>query len=97
MTVEETNRFVDSMTWEDSTVMLHGRLFWCLGLCYDAKDGQYSLMVYEDDPKTNEFVKELFRYASDSRDDCMKHFLEDKYWDGKSFYEVAHDMEWIDL
>ena len=39
----------------------------------------------------------MLLYASDSRDDCMKHFVEDKYWDGKSFWEVAPDMEWIDL
>ena len=97
MNTEEIDRFVDSMTWEDSTIMLYGRLFWCIGLCYCPKKKQYHLMVYEDDPDTNKWVRDVFYYESASRDDCMKHFLEDKYWDGKSFYEIARDMEWIDL
>ena len=97
MTTEQVNRFIDSMTWEDSTVMLYGRLYWCLGLCYDIERSKYSMMVYEDDPSTKRWVRDLFSYESNSRDDCMKHFLEDKYWDGKAFYEVAPDMEWIDL
>lgn len=50
-----------------------------------------------DTPKTDDFTRMMLSYSSNSKEDCMKHFLEDKYWDGKSFYEVAPDMEWIDL
>ena len=97
MTTEETNRFVDSMTWEDSTIRLNGRVYWCLGIARYPTDEKLHIQVYEAAPVTYEATRTLLDYASDSRDDCMKHFLEDKYWDGKSFYEVAHDMEWIDL
>ena len=96
MTTEEVNRFVDCVTYEDCTVRLYGHIYWCLGLAR-YPDGKIYAQVYEDKPDTHEFVRELLSYGSDSYDDCMKHFLEDKYWDGKSFYEVAHDMEWIDL
>ena len=97
MTTEETNRFIDCMTYEDGTVMLKGRLFWCLGVTYDENQKLYRIQIYEDDPQTKEYIGEIFKYESHSCDDCMKHFLEDKYWDGLSFYEVAHEIEWIDL
>lgn len=96
MTTEEANRFLDSMTWEDNTVRLYGEVFWCLGLA-QYPDGKIHIQVFEAKPITYEGGRDLLSYASDSRDDCMKHFIEDKYWDGKSFWEVAPDMEWIDL
>ncbi len=96
MTTNEITDFIDSMTWEDSTVRLYGKVYWCLGLGL-YPDGKYHIQVFEGDPVTYEGIRDLLRYSSDSKDDCMKHFLEDKYWDGKSFYEVAPDMEWIDL
>lgn len=97
MTSEEIAAFIDSITWEDCTVMLYGKLYWCLGLARYPIDNKIHIQVYEDDPVTYELIRDMLDYASDSRDDCMKHFLEDKYWDGKSFSEVAPDMEWVDL
>lgn len=97
MTTQETKDFIDSVTWEDCTALLHGHLYWCLGLARYPKDQKIHIQVYEAHPSSHEFIRELLDYASDNRDDCMKHFLEDKYWDGKTFYEVAPDMEWIDL
>ena len=97
MTREEINRFIDSMTWEDYAVRLYDRLYWCIGLCYNPALSKYSIYVFEADWQTYNSIRDLFAYSSSSRDDCMKHFLEDKYWDGKSFYEVAPDLEWIDL
>ena len=97
MTTEEMTDFIDSMTWEDCTVRLYNKLYWCLGVARYPKDGKLRIQVFEADPITYEGVRDLLSYASDSTDDCMKHFLEDKYWDGKSFYEVAADMEWVDL
>lgn len=96
MTAEETRNFIDCVTWEDCTVRLYDRVYWCLGLARYPKDNKIYTQVYEENQTTHEFVRDLLSYASDSKDDCMKHFLEDKYWDGKSFYEVAPDMEWID-
>ena len=97
MTAKEATDFIDSVTWEDCTVRLHGKLYWCLGLARYPSDNKLRIQVFEEDPVTREWIRYLLNYASDSKDDCMKHFLEDKYWDGKSFYEVAPDMEWIDL
>lgn len=97
MTAKEIDEFVHSMTYEDAAVSLHGRLFWCLGLTYDAARNEYAISVYEDNPGTGEWVRDVFKCKSAFRDECMRHFLEDRYWDGKSFHEIAHDLEWAEL
>ena len=50
----------------------------------------------EIDPSSCKGIRDMLLYSSIDYDDCMKHFIEDKYWYGRSFWEVAHDMEWID-
>lgn len=97
MTIEETRNLIDSLTWEDCTVKLYGKIYWCIGLARYPKDNKFHISVLEADPVTYEGKRDLLSYASDNKEDCMKHFLEDKYWDGKSFYEIAPEMEWIDL
>lgn len=97
MTNAEIDDFIDCMTWEDCTVRLYGKTYWCLGLARYPGDGKVRIQVFEANPVTHEGIRDLLSYASDSRNDCMEHFLNDRYWDGKSFHEVAPDMEWIDL
>jgi len=97
MTSDEMRNFIDCVTYEDCTVKWKGSIFWCLGLTYNSEKGEYCIEVYEERPGTREFVRGLMRYTSKSQDECMRHFLEDGYWDGKSFYEVAAEMEWVDL
>ena len=97
MTALETNRFIDSLTFEDNTVRLYGRVYWCLRVSWNEKAGRHYFTVFECDKESYEWIRGLLLYESESFDECMRHFLEDKYWDGKSFYEVAPDMEWIDL
>mgnify|MGYP006982601910 FL=1 len=43
-------------------------------------------------------MKEEVFYSRKSTDmsDCLDHLLEDKYWDGKCFYEVEKFMKWGD-
>lgn len=96
MTTEEIARFVDGMTYEDYRVRLYGKTYQCLGLTFYPTRGKTAIQVGEVIPDDYGWSRVLLDYESDSRDECMKHFLEDKYWDGKSFYEVAPDMEWID-
>ncbi len=97
MTTEEANNFIDCVTYEDCTIQLYGHIYWCNGLSR-YPDGKYHILVYElDKNDIYKWVRDILDYGSNSRDDCMKHFVEDKYWDGKSFWEVAQAMEWIDL
>lgn len=97
MTSEEMRNLIDCVTHEDCTVQPNGGIYWCLGMTYDPDKDEYCIEVYEEKSDTHEFIRNLLRYQSKSKDECMKHFLEDKYWDGKSFYEIAPDMNWVDL
>lgn len=95
MNADEISCFVDCMEWEELYISLHGRDYWCRGVEKRSKDGKYAIEVFEVDPDTHEFVRELLDFTGDTPDECMRHFLCDNYWDGKSFYEVASDIEWI--
>ena len=97
MTALETKEVVDSVTHEDCTVRLRGRVYWCCGLTSDLETSEFSLYVYECDAHTHAWLRDVFCRTDSTREACMRHFLEDRCWDGKSFYEVAPDMEWIDL
>ncbi|MDO5462902.1 MAG: hypothetical protein Q4F99_05400 [bacterium] len=97
MTADETRRFLDCLTYEDNTIKLYGKVYWCLGVTYDQNTEIYAMYVYEGDPVTYKSIRDLFAIESTSRDECMQCFIEDKFWDGKSFYEVASDIDWVDL
>ncbi|MCR5183920.1 MAG: hypothetical protein K6B46_04375 [Opitutales bacterium] len=98
MTDEELSIFVDCITYENCTVRFQQETYWCLGLTFDEKTKLYSIgaFVCENEPPYN-YIREVLSFESPSKDECMKHFLEDKYWDGKSFYEVAPELEWANL
>lgn len=98
MTTRETNEFIDAVSRNDLTVRLHDKIYWCLGPAqYAGLGNKVCVSVFEADPVTHVNVRSMMSYESDSVDDCMKMFLEGRYWDGKTFYEVAPEMEWIDL
>lgn len=97
MTTEEISRFVEFMTYTHCSVRLYDKLYWCLSVCMYHENGLLTIRVMEADPVTHEGGRDVLLFRSFSADECMNHFLEDKYWDGKSFYEVAPDVEWIDL
>ena len=94
---DEITRFIDCMTYEDCTVRWNGKTFWCLGMTHDKDAKTCGIGVWECNPKTFEFTDCLLDVSGTSVDECMKHFLEDRYWNGKTFYDIANELEWIDL
>lgn len=92
----EIRNFVDCMTYEDCTVRLGGKVFWCLGVTHDAETGVCHVGVWECDPDTFDFTENKLNFTGCSTEECMRHFLEDKYWNGRAFHEVAPELEWID-
>ena len=90
MTNTETVDFIDCVSHGECYVQLHGKVYMCDGPSR-YPDGRHHLCVMEIDPASCMGIRDMLLYASSGRDDCMKHFIEDKYWDGKSFWEVAPD------
>lgn len=95
MTQGQIREFVDCMTYETNIVLLDEKLFWCLGVTHDADSGECKIEVWEGDMETREYKRNLLNFTGRSTEECMRHFLEDKYWDGQSFYDVAPRMEWF--
>lgn len=97
MTNNEIREFIDCITYQDCKVKLNGEIYWCMGISWSKESNKYNVSVYEENPHTHEFIRELFSYSSSSKDECIRRFLNENYWDGKSFYEIANELEWIDL
>ena len=97
MTQAEIKSFVDCMTYEDCNLKWKDKTYWCLGVTHAPVTGTCAIGVWECDPDTLEFKEELFSFTGRTTEECMMHFLEDTYWDGKAFCDVATEMEWIDL
>ena len=97
MNSEECKAFIDCLTYEDCTIRLYDRVYWCLGLTYSEVTGLWTIGVYECEACTPVFIRQLFLYTSRRKDECMNHFLEERYWNGKSFYEVVSEITWVDL
>lgn len=97
MTAEETKELLECLMYEDCAIQLYGKIYWCCGVTHDFEDGICAMFVYEIAPVTRDWVRGMFEIEAPTADECMNHFIEDKFWDGKSFYEVVPDMEFIDL
>ncbi len=98
MTSELARQFIDSATFEDCVAKLNGAFFFCYGLTWDEARGMWSLRIdkYKSLYPQSEFLDEVLNVESRNRDECMKHFLEDAIWDGKTFWDAVPDMEWTD-
>ncbi len=93
----DVNEFVDCIAFEDCKVRYKGYRYWFDGICYDDKTKEYSTYITKYEDKVDfVFVEDIFVYSSSSKDDVMFHLLNDKIFDGKSFYEVEAEMQWID-
>ena len=96
MNNDQARQFADSASYEDCAVEYNGAFFWCYGRTWDEKKGVFGIAVdkYKTLYPAWEFEKEVLRVESPNRDECMKHFLEDPIFDGKSFWEAAPEMKW---
>lgn len=93
----DVNEFVNCITYEDCVVRYNGYRYWFNGIDYYEVSGKYSTLItkYEDEIEFK-LVDDVLDYESTNRDEVMYHILNDKIFDGKSFYEAESKMEWID-
>lgn len=96
MTHEETKNFLDCMTYEDCQVKFKDCTYWCLGVTHDPESQESNIGIYRYNRYDGALLGDEWYFTGRSTDECMKAFLELKYWDGKSFYDAAPEMEWID-
>ncbi len=95
------DEFIDVITYQDAAVMYKGFRYFFNGLCFNEKTKTYKIEIYKEKLKEGskyeyEFVEDVFSWKSVSKDECLYHLLNDKIFEGKSFYEVESEMHWID-
>lgn len=88
--------FIDNLTIQDAMVRYEGSLYYFYGIRFDDKKKLYYTSIDKFRNNIYEFESEFYYYESTDMSDCLNHLLEDKYWNGKSFYEVEKFMKWVD-
>ena len=87
--------FISKLSYEDHYEVYNGKKYFFNG-CQTAKggDGQIikvTLEVYDLDAG-----KTVFSTSHPSAEECISVFENAKIWDGKSFWDVEQEMQWVD-
>ena len=74
----------------------YGYLYYFYGVQFSKEKGLYFTHIDRFMPDIHHFIDEFYYYECSSKADCLKHLLNDKYWNGKSFYEIESQFIWVD-
>lgn len=98
MTHELAKEFVDSATFEDCVCKLNGFFYFCYGLTWHEDKGVFGLRIdkYLKLYPETDFYGTVLDIECKTTDECMRHFIEDPIWDGRTYWEAAPDMLWTD-
>lgn len=92
----DVNLFIDHVSLQEAIICYKGKPYFLSGVYRDQQSGQYELRMDEwDDPPPYTFVRTVFEINCDTPEACMKIFLTEPIVDGKSFWEMEKDIEWI--
>lgn len=90
------NEFIDNLTMQDEMVRYNGHLYYFYGIQYNSRKKVYYARIDRFGESIHQFEEEVYYYESPDISDCLEHLLSDKYWNGKTFYEVQGSMRWVD-
>lgn len=83
--------FVDHIHWGDKLIFLYrGQKFFLQGLPADHK---FNLYLDRWEPPADDYI---WVGEGDDKEYPVSKFLNAKIWDGKSFWDVQDQMEWVD-
>lgn len=87
------HEFIDHFCSGQDTVYLYrGRKFWAQGYtCRDKNEWRMEIFQYQ--PPSDGYIWE---YESESVLKCMEAFLKAPIFNGKTFWEVESEIEWVD-
>ena len=88
--------FIDNLTMQDEIVKYKDKTYYFYGIRYNEKSHKYVASIDRFGEDIFHFETPFFSYESESLSDCLEHLLDDKYWNGKSFWEVEKEMRWVD-
>ena len=92
----DMNSFLESINYGEEVDILYKNSKYLIGGYYDEdKSAHLYVLRYEENGKD---VHEII-YETSSQNkikDCADKFLKEKIWEGKGFWDVEREMEWID-
>ena len=87
------NEFIDHSTYEEVAVMYNGNKYFFRGLLRDEKIGQYT---YEIEFWSDDVTESIYCAAAKTEKECMEKFFNDTIIEGKKFWDIEKDMEWVE-
>ncbi len=96
MEAGNVNEFIDNLSFQDEMIRYKGKLYYFYGVRFDKVRNIYYTSIDEFNDDINHFSRELFYFESSSSKECFEHLTEDKYWNGKSFWDVESEFTWVD-
>lgn len=86
------NEFLEKVaTGADITYKYKGNIYWFQG--YNKGD-KFRMEIYKYIPLEDGYVWEC---DGDTYIECLNRFIDDPVFDGKTFWEVEQEIEWVDM
>ncbi len=89
------NDFLDHVTYEEVAVRYKGKKYFFYGLLRNPDTGMYEMKIDLWDDK-DWYVTTVYRATAPTADECMNRFYNDPIIDGRCFWDIETEMEWIE-
>lgn len=89
------NDFLDHVTYEEVAVRYKGKKYFFYGLLRNPDTGMYEMKIDLWDDK-DWYVTTVYRATAPTADECMNRFCNDPIIDGRCFWDIETEMEWIE-
>lgn len=84
--------FLDRLYSCQDTVFIYKHIkYWFQGYMPDKNSVHMEIFQYQPSSERN-----VWEYDGATIDECLKAFIHAKIWNGKSFWDVEQEMEWVD-
>lgn len=89
------NDFLEHATYEEVAVRYHGRKYFFHGLLRNPDTGRFEFTIdlWDD---ADRYVDTVYQASAPTEEECMRRFLSDAVIDGRRFWEIEGEMEWVD-
>lgn len=88
------NDFIEAFSFQSVALKYKNEKYFSDGIC-KTNDNKYSFFIIKV-TDNGEFLKDVFEYEGKTPSDCISAFENAKIWNGKTFYEVENEMQWVD-
>ena len=90
------NDFLNSITYQDTAVLFHGKRYCFNPINPSERQNFYCWDIYIWSGKDNEEGIPVITILGNSVAECMQKFLSTPLWDGKTFWQAEQEMTWVD-